>query len=61
MNPTLEVIEKRRSIRVYDPAPLSEAEQDAILHAAMRAPYRRGDDALHDHRSQRSGHQRQAG
>jgi FMN reductase (NADPH)/FMN reductase [NAD(P)H] len=38
MNPTLEVIEKRRSIRVYDPAPLSEAEKDAILHAAMRAP-----------------------
>ncbi len=38
MNPTLEVIENRRSIRVYDPAPLSQEEQDAILHAAMRAP-----------------------
>ena len=38
MNPTLEVIEKRRSIRHYDPTPLSEAEKDAILHAAMRAP-----------------------
>ncbi len=38
MNPTLEVIENRRSIRVYDPTPLSEEEQTAILHAAMRAP-----------------------
>jgi nitroreductase len=38
MKPTLEVIEKRRSIRVYDPTPLSEEEKDAILHAAMRAP-----------------------
>jgi FMN reductase (NADPH) len=38
MNPTLEVIENRRSIRVYDPTPLGEAERDAILHAAMRAP-----------------------
>ena len=38
MNPTLEVIENRRSTRVYDPTPLSEAEKDAILHAAMRAP-----------------------
>jgi nitroreductase len=38
MNPTLEVIEKRRSIRVYNPAPLTAEEQNAILHAAMRAP-----------------------
>jgi nitroreductase len=38
MNPTLEVIGKRRSIRVYDPTPLSQEEQDAILHAALRAP-----------------------
>ena len=38
MNPTLEVIENRRSIRVYDPTPLSQAEQDAILNAALRAP-----------------------
>jgi nitroreductase len=38
LNPTLELIEKRRSIRVYDPTPLSQAEQDAILHAALRAP-----------------------
>jgi nitroreductase len=38
MNPTLELIEKRRSIRLYDPAPLQQAEKDAILQAAMRAP-----------------------
>jgi FMN reductase (NADPH) len=38
MNPTLEVIENRRSTRVYDPTPLSQDEKDAILHAAMRAP-----------------------
>ncbi len=38
MNPTLEVIENRRSIRIYDRTPLSDAEKDAILHAAMRAP-----------------------
>ncbi len=38
MNPTLEVIENRRSTRVYDPTPLSQAEKDSILHAAMRAP-----------------------
>jgi nitroreductase len=38
MNPTLEVIENRRSVRVYDRAPLSQDEKDAILHAALRAP-----------------------
>ena len=38
MNPTLEVIGNRRSIRLYDPSPLSEDEKDAILQAAMRAP-----------------------
>lgn len=38
MNPTLEIIEKRRSLRLYDPNPLSQTEKDAILHAAMRAP-----------------------
>jgi nitroreductase len=38
MNPTLEMIDKRRSIRLYDPAPLTEAEKSTILHAAMRAP-----------------------
>lgn len=38
MNSTLEAIENRRSIRVYDPIPLTGSEKDAILHAAMRAP-----------------------
>ncbi|MCZ7553733.1 MAG: nitroreductase family protein [Anaerolineales bacterium] len=38
MNSTLELLEKRRSIRLYDPTPLTQAEKDAILHAAMRAP-----------------------
>ena len=38
MNHTLALIEKRRSIRKYDPTPLTQAEKDAILHAAMRAP-----------------------
>ncbi len=32
------MIEKRRSIRLYDRTPLSTEEQEAILHAAMRAP-----------------------
>jgi nitroreductase len=38
MNPTLELIHNRRSTRVYDPTPLTRAEKDAILNAAMRAP-----------------------
>jgi nitroreductase len=38
MNPTLELIHKRRSTRVYDPTPLILAEKEAILGAAMRAP-----------------------
>jgi len=38
MNPTLELIHARRSTRVYDPTPLTIAEKDAILSAAMRAP-----------------------
>jgi FMN reductase (NADPH)/FMN reductase [NAD(P)H] len=38
LNSTLELLEKRRSIRLYDPTPLTQAEKDAILHAAMRAP-----------------------
>ncbi|MCC7130956.1 MAG: nitroreductase, partial [Anaerolineae bacterium] len=33
MNSTLELLEKRRSIRLYDPTPLTQAEKDAILHA----------------------------
>lgn len=38
MNPTLQVLQARRSIRRYDPTPLTQAEKDAILEAAMRAP-----------------------
>lgn len=38
MNSTLELLAKRRSIRQYDPTPLTQTEKDAILEAAMRAP-----------------------
>jgi nitroreductase len=38
MNPTLELIEARTSCRVFDPAPLTVQEKDAVLHAAFRAP-----------------------
>ena len=37
-NATLKVIEKRRSLRLYDPTPLESDEKEAILQAAMRAP-----------------------
>jgi nitroreductase len=38
MNSTLEIINNRRSTRLYDPAPLTEDQKCAILEAAMRAP-----------------------
>lgn len=38
MNPTLDVIHRRRSVRVYDPSPLSQQEKDTIIQAALRAP-----------------------
>jgi FMN reductase (NADPH)/FMN reductase [NAD(P)H] len=38
MNPTLEVIQRRRSVRKYVQAPLREDQKEAILCAAMRAP-----------------------
>lgn len=38
MNQTLKLLEGRCSTRTYDPAPLAEADREAILHAAMRAP-----------------------
>jgi nitroreductase len=38
LNSTLELIEKRRSTRKYDPTPLTDDDKEAILHAAMRAP-----------------------
>jgi FMN reductase (NADPH)/FMN reductase [NAD(P)H] len=38
MNPTLETILKRRSIRAYSDQPISSAEKYQILQAAFRAP-----------------------
>lgn len=38
MNSTLEMISNRRSIRLYDPTPLTEEEKNTILQAAMRSP-----------------------
>lgn len=38
MNPTLELLAKRRTARRYDPTPLTDEEKDSILRAAMRAP-----------------------
>lgn len=38
MNATLQLIENRRSVRLYDDRPLSREEKDVILQAAMRSP-----------------------
>jgi nitroreductase len=38
LNPTLDVIEKQRSVRAYSPEPISQEEREAILQAAFRAP-----------------------
>ncbi len=38
MNSTLDVIHRRRSVRVYDQSPLIQEEKDAIIQAAMRSP-----------------------
>lgn len=38
MNPTLETIHKRRSVRAYTAQPLTGDEESAILQAAYRAP-----------------------
>ncbi len=38
MNPTLEVIHHRRSLRKFSDQPLSAEEKDAILQATFRAP-----------------------
>jgi nitroreductase len=38
MNQTLEVIDKRRSVRSYSDEPISEIEKNAILTATLRAP-----------------------
>ena len=37
-NETIELINKRRSIRAYKSKPLTEQEENIIIHAAMRAP-----------------------
>lgn len=37
-NPTLELIASRTSTRTYEQTPLTDDEQQAILHAALRAP-----------------------
>lgn len=37
-NATLRLIEKRRSLRLFAPNPLTQEEREAILHAAIRAP-----------------------
>src|SRR5512137_396237 len=38
MNPTLDVLNARFSVRVYDQTPLTDAEKQSILHSTMRAP-----------------------
>ena len=38
MNATLKVIKNRRSVRIYDPTPLTQKEKDQILEASLRAP-----------------------
>ena len=38
MNPVLELLEARCSTRAYADTPISAAEKEAVLHAAMRAP-----------------------
>jgi len=38
MNQTIDTIMQRRSLRIFDPAPLSEEEKTIILQTAMRAP-----------------------
>ena len=37
-NPTLDLLERRRSTRAYAPVPLTEEEKAAIIRAAVRAP-----------------------
>ncbi len=38
MNPTIEVIENRKTIRSYLDRPIPQAEKDTIIHAALRSP-----------------------
>lgn len=47
MNEVLKVIEERRSIRAYDPAPIPEADLKAIMDAALQAPSARNMQPWH--------------
>ncbi|MFQ5832277.1 MAG: nitroreductase family protein [Candidatus Thorarchaeota archaeon] len=38
MNETLRVLDNRKSLRGYDPQPISPKDKDWILHSAFRAP-----------------------
>jgi FMN reductase (NADPH)/FMN reductase [NAD(P)H] len=38
MNPVLDVIFNRKSIRAYDPGPIDRQDRDTIVQAAIRAP-----------------------
>ena len=38
MNPTIEVIQNRKSVRAYLDQPIPETEREAIIDAAMRSP-----------------------
>jgi nitroreductase len=38
MNPVLEIIENRRSVRKYSNRPIPSKEKKQILHATLRAP-----------------------
>lgn len=38
MNETLELMMKRKSVRVFEEKPIGPEEKQAILNAAMRAP-----------------------
>ena len=38
MNETLDVLMKRKSVRVFEEKPIGAEEKQAILAAAMRAP-----------------------
>ncbi len=38
MNETLSLLERRKSVRAYEPTPLSREQRDAIIRAALRAP-----------------------
>jgi len=47
MNPKLELIFNRRSVRSYTDAPVSESDLQALLEAAMSAPSAAGKDPWH--------------